>query len=79
MPKTSMRFFFLYKLTAISYPLFFSLLMLRLLAAELAELIELQFACDELLIFARPIVDMLAIGTRKLDELILRHRSQLYP
>lgn len=53
--------------------LFLRLFVLGLRAAMLAELLELDFLRYELLVLARPIVDVRALPTRHLYELILRH------
>ncbi len=53
--------------------LFFNLLVNRLLLTPLAVLLELNFACDELAVFARPVIGALADVAGELYELILRH------
>ncbi len=45
--------------------------MRRVLLAPLAELVELDFALNELLVLARPIVHALAVLADEFDKLIL--------
>lgn len=44
-------------------------------AAPIAKLRELDFALYFLFIFARPIVDALALGTLEFYQIILRHMN----
>ena len=53
--------------------LFLPFLVRRLLFAPLAPFLELDFALHEFAVLAAPVVDTLALGAGKLDELFLWH------
>ena len=59
--------------------LLLSLFVHRRSTAPLAELIELNFARHQLLVFARPIVDALAFAALQLYKAVLGHAKGLYP
>ena len=59
------------------FSLLLNLLVRILLAAPVAELLELDFALDELLVLAGPVIDALTLGAGKFDESILGHMSSV--
>ena len=48
-----------------------------LLAAPVAELLELDLSLNKLLVLARPVIDALTLGAGKFDESILGHIHNL--